>query len=142
MKEQINFEDLVNSLGDAVVISNIEGNIIYWNPSAERIFGFSQLEVMGQSLDMIIPERLRARHNEGYNHSMKTGTTRYGDKLLNVPAIHKSGRSLSIAFTVSMIFDQAGNATAVAAVIRDDTTRFAEIRAMHKRMAELEAGHK
>lgn len=142
MSEKINFEELVNSFGDAVVISDASGTIIYWNLSAERIFGFSQSEALGQSLDLIIPERLRQRHNEGYNHSMETGTTRYGDRLLTVPALHKSGKPLSIAFTVSMIFDESHKATAVAAVIRDDTARFSEDRSMRQRIAALEAMQK
>ena len=134
----INFAELVHNMGDAVVISDAKGVITYWNPAAERIFGFSEAEALGSTLDLIIPERLRQRHNEGYEHSMQTGTTRYGDKLLTVPALHKSGKSLSIAFTVSMIFDANHQASAVAAVIRDDTERFAEQRALKKRITELE----
>ena len=139
---KIDFAELVHSMGDAVVISNAKGDIIYWNTAAERIFGFSQSEAIGSSLDLIIPERLRHRHNEGYEHSMQTGATRYGDKLLTVPALHKSGKPLSIAFTVSMIFDANHQATAVAAVIRDDTERFNEQRALKKRIAELEGQSK
>lgn len=135
----IDFEKLVDSIGDAVVISDAQGIIIYWNPAAERIFGFSKTEAIGSTMDFIVPERLRHRHNEGYEHSMQTGTTRYGDKLLTVPALHKSGKPLSIAFTVSMIFDENHKAVAVAAVIRDDTERFTEQRALKKRIAELEA---
>ena len=135
----INFEALVQSLGDGAVISDAKGIITYWNPSAERIFGFSAHEALGASLDLIIPERLRQRHNEGYDHSMQTGTTQYGDKLLTVPAIHKSGRPLSIAFTVSMIIDRDGKVVGVAAIIRDDTSRFNEQRMLRKRIAELEA---
>ena len=135
----INFEALVQSLGDGVVISDANGIITYWNPSAERIFGFSAQEALGASLDLIIPERLRQRHNEGYDHSMQTGATQYGDKLLTVPAIHQSGRPLSIAFTVSMIFGPDGKVVGVAAIIRDDTSRFNEQRMLRKRIAELEA---
>ena len=136
---EIDFAKLVESIGDAVVISDAQGIIIYWNPAAERIFGFSKTEALGSNMDFIIPERLRHRHNEGYEHSMQTGTTRYGDKLLTVPALHKSGKPLSIAFTVSMIFDENDKAVAVAAVIRDDTERFTEHRLMRKRITELEA---
>ena len=136
---EINFETLVHSLADGVVISDEKGIINYWNPSAERIFGFSKQEALGSSLDLIIPERLRQRHNEGYDHSMQTGTTQYGDKLLTVPAIHKSGKPISIAFTVSMIFSHEGKVTGVAAIIRDDTARFTEHRLMRKRITELEA---
>lgn len=136
---EIDFAKLVESIGDAVVISDAQGIIIYWNPAAERIFGFSKAEALGSTMDFIIPERLRHRHNEGYEHSMQTGTTRYGDKLLTVPALHKSGKPLSIAFTVSMIFDENHKAVAIAAVIRDDTERFTEHRLMRKRITELEA---
>ena len=135
----INFSQLVDSLGDAVVISDHKGIIIYWNNAAERIFGFSQTEALGSTMDLIIPERLRQRHNEGYEHSMQTGTTRYGDKLLTVPALHKSGKPISIAFTVSMIFDKNHKAVAAAAVIRDDTEHFIEQKTLKKRIAELEA---
>ena len=135
----IDFAKLVDSIGDAVVISDAQGIIIYWTPSAERIFGFNKTEALGSTMDFIVPERLRHRHNEGYEHSMQTGTTRYGDKLLTVPALHKSGKPLSIAFTASMIFDENHKAVAVAAVIRDDTERFTEQRALKKRIAELEA---
>lgn len=135
----IDFANLVQSMGDAVIISDTNGIITYWNPAAERIFGFSKEEALGSNMDLIVPERLRHRHNEGYEHSMQTGTTRYGDKLLTVPALHKSGKPLSIAFTVSMIFDDNHKAVAVAAVIRDDTERFTEQRALKKRIADLEA---
>jgi len=141
MNPEINFQDLVNSFGDGVVISDANGIIFYWNASAERIFGFTALEAMGKNLGLIIPERLRQRHNEGYDHSMETGTTRYGDKLLTVPALHKSGKPLSIAFTVSMLFDENHKACGVAAVIRDDAARFSEERALKKRIAELEAAN-
>ena len=139
MNTQINFEELVHALGDAVVISDAAGIISYWNPAAERIFGFTQAEALGKSLDLIIPERLRKRHNDGYEQSMKTGTTRYGTQLLTVPATHKSGQPLSIAFSVCMLFDEHQNATGVAAVIRDDTARFTEDRNQRKRIMELES---
>ena len=142
MTSKINFKDLVHSFGDGVVISDGAGTIIYWNPSAERIFGFTELEAVGHNLDLIVPERLRQRHNEGYDHSMETGTTRYGDKLLTVPALHKSGKPISIAFTVTMLFDENHKACGVAAVIRDDTARFTEERALKKRVAKLETAAK
>ena len=69
---------------------------------------------------------------------MKTGTTRYGTSVLKVPAKHKDGHILSIAFTVGMLFDENHQATGVVAVIRDETARFAEERALKKRLADLE----
>jgi signal transduction histidine kinase len=90
-------------------------------------------------LDIITPERFRARHWDGYKKSMETGTTRYGSTLLTVPALHKEGGSLSIAFTVAMLTDEDGNVGAIAAIVRDDTERFQTDRELKKRIAELEA---
>ncbi|MBU3545711.1 PAS domain-containing protein [Polynucleobacter sp. MWH-Jannik1A5] len=139
MKYQVDFEQLANAMGDGVVISDAKGDIVFWNTSAERIFGYSAAEALGKSLDIITPERFRARHWDGYKKSMETGTTRYGSTLLTVPALHKEGRSLSIAFTVAMLTDEDGNVGAIAAIVRDDTERFQTDRELKKRIAELEA---
>jgi len=102
------------------------------------MFGYTEAEALGQSLDLIIPERLRKRHWDGYEKSMATGTTRYGNDVLRVPAIDKAGRTMSIAFTVAMLFAPDRKVSAIAAVIRDETSRFNDDRALRKRLAELE----
>jgi PAS domain S-box-containing protein len=130
---------LVAAIGDAVIASDAQGAITLWNRGAERIFGHTEAEALGKSLDLITPERLRQRHWEGYDKSMASGTTKYGNDLLRVPAVHKDGRAMSIAFTVAMLFDADGKVNAVVAVIRDETTRFNDERALKKRLAELEA---
>src|SRR5260370_16488586 len=104
------------------------------NGVARRIFGFSEGEALGNSLTLIIPEGLRHRHNVGFNKSMGTGTSRYGSQLLKVPAIHKEGRTLSIAFSVAMLFDEDHKVTGVAAVIRDETARWLEERELKQRL--------
>jgi PAS domain S-box-containing protein len=139
MSAQVDLQQLVSAIGDAVVVSDISGAITLWNPAAERIFGFTAAEAMGQSMDLIIPERLRKRHWDGYHQTMATGITKYGTDLLRVPAIGKDGRQLSIAFTVALLNSPQGKPVAIAAVIRDETARFAEERALKKRLAELEA---
>lgn len=139
MHADIDLNALVGAIGDAVVVSDREGKVIVWNPAAERMFGFSEAEALGQSMDMIIPERLRKRHWEGFDKSMETGTTRYGHDVLRVPAVDKAGRAMSIAFTVAMLFGPDGKVSAIASVIRDETSRFAEDRALRKRVIELEA---
>jgi len=137
----IDFEQLVAVIGDAVVISDASGAITLWNPAAERMFGFTQEEALGNSLDLIIPERLRGRHWSGYEKTMATGETRYGHDVLRVPAVHKDGRSLSIAFTVALLHSARPerSVTGIVAVIRDETSRFTEERNLRKRLAELEA---
>jgi len=138
MKTNIDLHQLVESVGDAIIVADAHEKIVLWNRAATRIFGYSEEEALSQTLDMIVPERQKHQHNVGYSHSMEIGTTRYGSSLLKVPAKHKDGRTLSIAFTVGMLFDAAGKANGVAAIIRDETVRFAEERALKKRLSDLE----
>lgn len=139
MHSAVNLNDLVAAIGDALVVSDAGGAIMLWNPAAERIFGFSESEALGHSLDLIIPERLRQRHWDGYHQTMKTGQTRYAFDVLRVPAVHKDGSALSIAFTVALLHSPEGALTGIVAVIRDETKRWADERDLHKRLAELEA---
>ena len=138
MNTQLDLAQLFSVLGDAVVVADAGGNIVGWNAAATRIFGFSEAEALGQSLTLITPERLRHRHDVGFAKSMETGTTRYGSQLLKVPATHKDGRTLSIAFSVAMLFDKDHRVTGVAAVIRDETTRWLEEKEMKQRLASYE----
>jgi PAS domain S-box-containing protein len=126
-------------MGDAIVASDANGAINLWNPAAERLFGFTQAEALGNSLDLIIPGRLRERHWAGYRKTMASGETRYGHDLLRVPAVHKDGRALSIAFTVGLLYGPQREVKGIVAVIRDETIRFMEERNLRKRLAELEA---
>jgi PAS domain S-box-containing protein len=130
---------LLEAMGDAVVAADPEGRIILWNGAAERMFGYSQGEALGRLLDLIIPERFRERHWQGYREVMQSGKTRYGVDVLRVPALRKDGRPLSIAFTVGLVFSADGPVKAIVAVMRDDTARWNEERALRKRLAELEA---
>ncbi|AMP04939.1 PAS domain-containing protein [Collimonas pratensis] len=139
MSSAIDLDQLVQAVGDAIVISDAGGAITLWNPAAERMFGFSQAEALGKSLDLIIPERQRQRHWDGYQKTMESGITRYGNDVLRVPAVHKDGHTLSIAFTVALLRTPAGKVAAIVAVIRDESSRFAEDRVLRKRLAELEA---
>ena len=138
MNANVNLEQLVNCVGDAIIVVDAHEKIVMWNPAATRIFGYSEAEAMGNTLDLIVPERQRHRHNEGCRKSMETGITRYGTSLLTVPALHKDGSMLSIAFTVGMLFDEHQKVNGIAAIIRDETERFAQERALKKRIADLE----
>jgi len=137
--ETLDLRQLLAAVGDAVVVTDGAGAIILWNPGAERMFGYTEREALGASLDLIIPERMRQRHWDGYHQTMRTGETKYGTTLLRVPATHRDGSSLSIAFSVAMLHGPDGAPSAVAAVIRDETSRFNEDRALRKRLSELEA---
>lgn len=138
----VDLGQLVEGAGDAIVVCDARGDVILWNAACERIFGFTREEAMGRSLDLIIPERQRQRHWDGYEKTMETGITRYGTTLLKVPALHKEGRTLSIAFTVSLIKNSDGTVNAIVAIVRDETERFAQDRALKARLAQLEQGQK
>jgi PAS domain S-box-containing protein len=138
----IDLAQLVSGAGDAIVVSDAAGIVRLWNGAAERIFGHSSAEAIGQSMDLIIPMRQQQRHWEGYHKTMATGITKYGSDLLRVPALHKDGHTLSIAFTVSMLFTADHRVSSIVAIVRDETQRFAEERELRKRLVELEAAAK
>ncbi|HUI96147.1 MAG TPA: PAS domain S-box protein [Xanthobacteraceae bacterium] len=124
---------------DAIVAADHDGVIRVWNPGAARIFGFAAEEAIGRSLDLIIPERLRQRHWDGYRHTMATGESRYGEgDLLSVPALRRDGATISVEFTVVPLKDASGAMLGIIAVMRDATKRFEEMRALRKRLAEAE----
>ena len=138
MQSTVDFAKLVEAVGDAVVVSDASGAITLWNPASTRMFGYSEQEALGQSLDLIIPQRQQQRHWDGYHKTMQTGLTRYGNDVLRVPAVHKDGHTLSIAFTVALLHGADKQVSAIVAVIRDETSRFAEERGLKKRITELE----
>ena len=122
---------------DAVVASDRYGIIRVWNPGAAHIFGYTEAEAVGQSLDIITPERLRKRHWDGYRKTMATGESRYVEgALLSVPGVCKDGRQISLEFTIVPLKDQQSAMTGIVAVMRDVTTRFTEMRVLRERLAK------
>ena len=109
---------------EAVIVSDRAGVIILWNQGAEVMFGYAAADALGQSLDLIIPERFRTRHWEGYRKVMSTGVTRYGQELLAVPAVRKDGTRMSIEFSLALLRDADGTIAGAAAVVRDVTARW------------------
>jgi PAS domain S-box-containing protein len=123
---------VLSTSSDAIIAAYKEGIIRFWNPGAERIFCYARDAAIGQSLDIIIPERLRKRHWDGYHHVIKSGESRYGHgDVLAVPGIKKDG-----AFTIVQLCDGAGELTGLAAIMRDVTKRFEEMRALKQKLAE------
>jgi PAS domain S-box-containing protein len=130
---------LLGSASDAVVASDRAGNIIFWNPGAERIFGFTEKEALGQSLDIIIPEPFRARHWEGYHETAASGQSRYGaGDMLAVPGLKKDGTRNSIEFTIVLIKGRTGEVEAMVSVIRDVTKNFTAMKELKKKVTDLE----
>jgi PAS domain S-box-containing protein len=128
---------ILAGVSDAIIATDRSGIITFWNAGAERIFGFTAAEALGQSLDLIIPDNLRARHWSGYDRVMATGESRYGHgDLLSVPGLAKNGRRISVEFTIIMLKDEHNRPTGTAAILRDVTQRFEETRKLKRELAE------
>ena len=132
------YRRIVEEIPEAVVLADRDGVIRLWNRGAETVFGYAADEALGQSLDLIIPERFRARHWDGYRHVMATGVTSYGQRLLAVPAIRKDGQRISIEFSIALLKNERGEVTGAAAIIRDVTARWHAERELRARLAALE----
>ena len=129
------YRTLAREAPDAIIYADGDGRIAFWNKGAERIFGFSEAEAMGKSLDIIIPESLRARHWKAYTETVRTGKTRYGaGDVLAVPALRKDGARVSVEFTILPFVDRDGRILGMAATLRDVTKRFDEMKALRKEL--------
>jgi PAS domain S-box-containing protein len=133
------YRQIVDETQDAIIFANRDGQIELWNSGAESIFGHSEEEAMGQSLDLIIPEKLRTRHWEGYRKVMATGATCYGAELLAVPATRKDGTRISVEFSMVLVRSSVGEILGSAAIIRDVTARWQKERELRDRLAALES---
>jgi len=132
------FRAIVEGAGDAILFADREGRIRYWNAGAAAMFGWSAVEALGTSMDLIIPERQRARHWHGWEQVMRTGQTRYGHDILAVPASRKDGTPLSIEFTIQLVRDDAGAILGASAIVRDVTERWTRERETRRRLTDLE----
>ena len=133
------YQQIIEGAQDAIVFADPDGIIRLWNSGAEAIFGYSAEEALGQTLDLIVPEKLRQRHWEGYRQVMATGVTRYGSELLAVPALNKDDSRMSVEFTIVLLSDDAGKPVGTAAIIRDVTERWQKEKELKKRLTELES---
>lgn len=132
-------ESIVEQSPIAIIVGDREGIVRLWNAGAQTMFGWSTEEAIGKSMDMIIPEKHRPRHWEGYDRVMGTGVTKYGRNLLAVPALTKDGRRISIEFNVVLLKDAEQRVLGIAATMQDVTARWERDKTLRARLAELEA---
>jgi PAS domain S-box-containing protein len=133
------FQRIVEESPIAILFADREGKIRFWNAGAETLFGYPAQEALGQSLDLIVPERQRARHWEGWDRVMASGVTKYGRDPLAVPALKKDGSRVSIEFNIVLVRAGNGELAGAAAMIQDVTARWQKQKEMNARLAELEA---
>ena len=129
---------LLQDSPDAILIADRDGAIRFWNSGAERMFGHTATEALGQSLDLIIPENLRARHWQGYFRVMNTGQTKYLTEKLTSPGVRKDGSRLSLEFSMVLLRDDHGGIEGCATIMRDVTARWQKEKELKKRLATCE----
>ena len=133
------YKDVVEQLPDAVVVADPDGGILVWNRAAEALFGFTAAEAIGSSLDIIIPERFRAAHWEGFRRAVENGRTRLGSQVRTTRSMHKLGHKLYVDLSFGLVTDAAGAVVGSMAVARDCTARYEADKALRSRLADLES---
>jgi PAS domain S-box-containing protein len=128
---------LVAGSRDAIIFADRDGLIRLWNTGAEVMFGYRAAEMEGRGFDLIIPEALRVRHNEGFRRVMAAGESKYAADLLAVPGLRKDGARISLEFTIALVKDDAGQVLGAGAIIRDVTARWQRDQELKKRLAGL-----
>jgi len=132
------YQQIIENSQDAILFADRDGIVNLWNSGAEAIFGYKAEEIQGKNLDLVIPEKLRQRHWEGYQRVMRTGETRYGKELLKVPAIRKDGRTISVEFTILLVRNRQNEIIGTASIIRDVTERWKQEKELKKKLKFLE----
>ena len=130
---------VVDEAQDAIIYADRDGTIQLWNAGAEEILGYSENEALGKSLDLIVPERQRKPHWDGWERVMSTGESKYGSRdVLAVPAIHADGTRISLEFSIAMHREPGGRIAGISAILRDVTKRWHADRALRTRLRELQ----
>ena len=129
---------IVGQMSEAVILADRAGRVMLWNRGAEVLFGHPAAEAMGQSLDIIIPEELRARHWDGYHRAVSAGHTQLGDRALPTKAVRKDGTTIYVELSFAVVLDETGAAVGALAVGRNITERYVQDKALRRRLAALE----
>jgi PAS domain S-box-containing protein len=117
-------DEILDAAADAIIYADRDGNIARWNQASAALFGFAPEEALGQNLDLIIPEHLRAAHWRGFAAAMQKGATRLHGRPTLTRALHKSGRKLYVEMSFAVVTDaRTGAVRGSVAVARDVTER-------------------
>ena len=132
---------IVEQMADAMIYSDKQGMICGWNAAAESLFGYAKDDAIGQSLDLIIPERMRDAHWSGFNRAMESGKTRLAGHAMITRSLTRSKGTIYVEMSFSVISDGSGNAVGSVAVARDATQRRQNERELRERLEALEKLH-
>lgn len=133
------YRKIVEDSPIGILYADRQGMIRFWNKGAGLIFGHTAQEAIGHSLDLIVPEKQRPRHWEGWNRVMETGVTKYGNDALAVPAMRKDGTRISIEFNILLLRSEDGQLQGAVAMVQDVTARWQQQKELRTRLAALEA---
>lgn len=122
-----------------MIFTDRAGRVQVWNAGAEAVFGHAACDVIGKSLDALIPERLRPAHWKGFDAAIETGHLKHGRGSITTRSIHRDGRDLYLDMSFALVRDGAGDVVGAVAVARDITERYLADRKARKRLADLEA---
>lgn len=114
---------IIRQAPDAIIFADVTGTIREWNDRATQLFGFTREEALGHGLDVIIPERLRAAHWEGFRAAIAAGRTRSGGRALRTRAVAKGGERLYVEMSFSLVLDERGVVLGAIAIARDATPK-------------------
>jgi PAS domain S-box-containing protein len=132
------FQAIVEQAPDALIFADRSGAIGLWNRASEILFGYSAAEVLGKSLDVIIPERLRSAHWAGFRKAIDTGHAKYAGRVLTTRSMQKNGKTLYVDLSFALVRKSDGAITGALAIGRDCTDRYLSDRALRTRLSELE----
>ncbi len=118
------FRAIVQQAPDAVIYADCDGAIRIWNSAAEAIFAYAATEIVGKSLDVIIPERLRSSHWAGFNNAIEAGVLRHAGRVLTTRSVHKDGSKLYVDLSFSLVKDRTGVVIGALAIGRNATERY------------------
>ncbi len=120
-KSELKFRSVTQSAIDAIISADKDGNIIFWNEGAQRIFGYTEKEVLGKPLTMLMPQRYRQAHQEGMERVSSTGETRVIGHTLELHGLRKDGDEFPLDLSLSTWETSEG--PFYSGIIRDATER-------------------
>lgn len=118
MNDELPYEAIVQGIGDALIYSDRAGVIRFWSEGATALFGFSAEDALGASLDLIVPEKMRAAHWRGFHAAVESGESHYTGRVMRTKALHKTDAKVYVELSLSLVKDKTGAVIGSVAMAR------------------------